>query len=174
MINNMKLIKNKKVLFIIFGILSVVTLSILPTSGNSKNSEYEVKTLNSNKYNQIDIDNLNTEISKVLINEQTLSDNGNVLTEGHVILHKEERDNYIKVYLIASDGSFGFEGNTFTITSGYSLIPMVMDFSKDENGNLKLIKKQEPIDGSYYIKSLKNMFPYDLHKTVIHETERYR
>lgn len=174
MINNMKLMKNKKVLFTIVGILVIVILAILLTSGNSKNSEYEVETLNSNQYNQIHIDNLNTAISKVLINEQTLNDNGKVLTEGHVILDKEERDNYIKVYLIASGGSFGFEGNTFTITSGYSLIPMVMDFSKDENGNLIFIKKQEPMDGSYYIKSLKNMFPYDLHKTVIHETERYR
>lgn len=174
MINNMKLMKNKKVLFIIVGILIIVILSILFTSGNSKNSEYEVETLNSNQYNQIDIDNLNTAISKALINEQTLSDNGKVLTEGHVILDKEESDNYIKVYLIASGGSFGFEGDTFTITSGYSLVPMIIEFSKDENGNLRFIKKQEPMDGSYYIESLKNMFPYDLHKTVIHETERYR
>ena len=68
MINNMKLMKNKKVLFTIVGILVIVILAILLTSGNSKNSEYEVETLNSNQYNQIHIDNLNTAISKVLIN----------------------------------------------------------------------------------------------------------
>ena len=58
------------------------------------------------------------------------------------ILDKEETNDYIKAYLITSGGNFGFEGDDFTIISGYSLVPMVIEFSKDENNNLKLIKKE--------------------------------
>ena len=159
----------------LFNIAVITVLAgVLLTGCNSKESDYKVELLNyieSSNNNNID---LNTAVSKVLIDHQSLILNGEVLTEGHVILDKEETNDYIKVYLIASGGNFGFEGDNFTIISGYSLVPMVIEFSKDENNNLKLIKKEEPMDGSYYIESLKKIFPHDLHKTVIHETERYR
>lgn len=123
---------------------------------------------------KVNSSNLDIEVSKVLINEQTLSSDGEVLTEGHIILDKEESENNIKVYLIASGGSFGFENGIFTQISGYSTVPMVMNFSKDENGKLEIIEKKEPLDGAYYISSIKDMFPIDLHKTVINEAEIYK
>ena len=156
--------------------IAVITVlaGVLLAGCNLKDNNYKVESLNSiESSNKNNID-LNNAVSKVLIDDQTLMLNGEVLTEGHVILDKEETNDYIKVYLITSGGNFGFEGDDFTIISGYSLVPMVIEFSKDEKSNLKLIKKEEPMDGSYYIESLKNMFPHDLHKNVIHETERYK
>ena len=147
-------------------VITIVT-GLLLTGCNSKDNNYKIESLNyieSSKKNNID---LNTAVSKVLIDEQSLVLNGEVLTEGHVILDKEETNDYIKAYLIASGGNFGFEGDDFTIISGYSLVPMVIEFSKDENNNLKLIKKEEPMDGSYYIESLKNGYVSQLCDYII-------
>ena len=126
--------------------IAVITVlaGVLLTGCNSKESDYKVELLNyieSSNNNNID---LNTAVSKALIDHQSLILNGEVLTEGHVILDKEETNDYIKVYLIASGGNFGFEGDNFTIISGYSLVPMVIEFSNDST-LYRLVKNEEDI-----------------------------
>lgn len=113
-------------------------------------------------------------ISNALINSREISKDGEVATEGHVILEKEESENSLKVYLISSGGSFGFENGIFTIISGYGSIPMVMDFSKDKNGNLTHVNTELPMDGADNESSIKKMFPKHLHKAVLNDASKYK
>lgn len=98
---------------------------------------------------------------------------GEIATEGHIILEAEEKDGKVKVYTISSLGVFGFEDGIFTIVSGSGAIPTVMTFSKVNDGNYNLLEYKEPQDGSYYGKSIKEMFPRILWNEVSSAHERY-
>ena len=60
---------------------------------------------------------------------------GEVTTEGHIILDIEEKAEEIKVYTIASFGAFGFENGIFTKISG-SAIPTVITLQKKQMVNI--------------------------------------
>lgn len=97
---------------------------------------------------------------------------GEVSTEGHVILDIKEKGKIVKVYTIASCGNFGFENNIFTKISGSGAIPTLMIFSKNENGQYSLIEYKEPEDGSGYTDSIEKMFPSRLQDEV-QSTSKY-
>ncbi|OEH87053.1 transcriptional regulator [Desulfuribacillus stibiiarsenatis] len=78
------------------------------------------------------------------------------------------------VYTIASFGTFGFENGIFTKISGTGSIPTVMIFSKPKDGNYVFEAYKEPMDGSYYVDSLKKLFPKRLHKQVLASQESYQ
>lgn len=92
---------------------------------------------------------------------------GETLTEGHVILDSEESGGGVKVYTIASVGNFGFENGVFTKISGSGAIPTVMTYSRNENSEYTLLQYKEPMDGTYYIESIKKMFPKKLQDRVL-------
>ena len=96
-----------------------------------------------------------------------------VFTEGHTILDTEEKNNRVKVYTISSFGSFGFENGIFTKVSGSGAIPTVITFIKNENGEYSLLEYKEPQDGSYYIKSIKEMFPSKMWSKVLNGQKYY-
>lgn len=95
------------------------------------------------------------------------------VTEGHIILDKEEKDGTVKVYTVSSIGGFGFENGIFTKVSGSGSIPTVMTFSINENGEYTLLEYKEPLDGAGYAGSIKKMFPKRLHNRVISSNEDY-
>lgn len=113
------------------------------------------------------------DVSKVIKEQSKNYGAGEVSTEGHIILDTEERDGKIIVYTIASYGAFGFENGIFTKVSGSGAIPTVMTFSKNENGEYLLQDYKEPMDGSYYTKSIKEMFPKRLWDKVSSESKKY-
>jgi bla regulator protein BlaR1 len=84
---------------------------------------------------------------------------GETATEGHIILEVEENGPQIKVYTIASYGTFGFENGIFTKISGSGAIPTVITLGKSEEGHHALLDYKEPQDGSGYTDSIKKMFP---------------
>ncbi len=98
---------------------------------------------------------------------------GEVSTEGHIILETEEKDRKVIAYTIASYGGFEFENGIFTKVSGSGAIPTVMTFTKNEKGEYKLLEYKEPLDGSYLIKSLKEIFPERLWDKVITGNNKY-
>ncbi len=98
---------------------------------------------------------------------------GEVFTEGHIILDTEEKDEKRIVYTISSYGAFGFENGIFTKVSGSGAIPTVMTFSKNGNGEYVLQDYKEPMDGSYYIKSIKEIFPKRLWDKVLTGNNKY-
>lgn len=92
---------------------------------------------------------------------------GEVATEGHIILDKEEKDGVVKVYTLSSFGYFGFQNGIFTKVSGSGSIPTIITFSKDANGAYSLNEYKEPIDGDECLESTKAMFPERLWDNVI-------
>ncbi len=92
---------------------------------------------------------------------------GEAHTEAHIILDTVEKNGIVKVYTLASYGAFGFENGIFTKISGSGAIPTFMTFRKNQKSEYTLIKYQEPLDGSYYVKSIKKIFPKKLWGKVI-------
>lgn len=90
---------------------------------------------------------------------------GEKVTEGHLILGTEIKDNLLKVYTISSLGTFGFENNIFTIVSGSGEIPTVLTF--ENKNNWEMIEYKEPLDGSGYGDSLKKMFPKEIYEEIL-------
>lgn len=148
----------------------------IQSTQNSSSNSKENNTINSseiisNNNNSFDS---NSNISKDI--EQAVSQaikskgkdylNGEVATEGHIILELEEKDNVVKAYTISSFGYFGFENSIFTEISGSGAIPTVMTFSKNTNGGYSLIEYKEPEDGDCYRDSTKEMFPEKLWEKV--------
>lgn len=144
----------------------------LDTAG--ANIESFRKLIEENRLDKLEINSLDSIVSSTLINSEEIMLGGEIVAEGHVILDTKQSGNSTKVYLISSVGTFGFENGVFTIISGYGLVPMVMNITKDEYGNVDNVSVEMAKDGSQYESSVKEMFPEKLHKNVLHEIEKYR
>jgi len=117
-------------------------------------------------------DPLEVAVSEAIKGQANAYGLGEVATEGHVILEREDKNGVIKVYTIASYGAFGFENGVFTKISGSGAIPTVMTFKKNENGVYSLLEYVEPTDGEGYVESIKELFPSRLHSQVL-STSQY-
>ncbi|RKD25850.1 transcriptional regulator [Ammoniphilus oxalaticus] len=112
-------------------------------------------------------------VSQAILAQYNSSAEAETTTEGHIILDTERINGGVKVYMIASYGAFGFENGIFTIVGGTGSIPTIMTFSKDENGGYTLLEYKEPLDGSLYANSLKEMFPPELHTRLFAAHDEY-
>lgn len=83
--------------------------------------------------------------------------NGECVTEGHIILGYEIKENIYTVYLIEEYSIFGFKNGYFINTSGHRT-PAVMTFEKNSDG-YTLIDTQYPKDGEKYNSSIRELFP---------------
>lgn len=97
---------------------------------------------------------------------------GEVVTEGHIILEVEENNGIIKAYTVASLSWFGFENGVFTGISGSGAIPTVMTFTRNYQSNYTLTEYKEPMDGEGYGDSIRKMFPQRLWDSVL-KTDHY-
>ena len=91
---------------------------------------------------------------------------GECRAEGHVVLKTEEANGVLTAYTVASYGEFGFENGIFTKISGSGAIPTVITFDVAKDGSYILKDYKEPLDGSEYETSLKQMFPVELLKQL--------
>ena len=98
---------------------------------------------------------------------------GENLTEGHIILDRLEENGTVKVYTLASVGWFGFENGIFTKISGSGAIPTIITFSQEKQGEYSFLGYKEPIDGSGYIESIKEMFPMKLWEKILNTQSSY-
>lgn len=167
---------------IIMVLISVIIIVIVPISSNA---EWIQSTQNSSSNSSEIIDNNNKvfdynininkdiehAVSQAIISKGKDYLNGEVATEGHIILEIEEKDDVVKAYTISSFGYFGFENGIFTEISGSGAIPTVMTFSKKANSYYPLIEYKESIDGEDCIDSIKEMFPESLWDKVLFERD---
>jgi hypothetical protein len=116
---------------------------------------------------------LDEAVSIAVKGRRTAYGQGEVATEGHIILDSENLNGQIKVYTISSFGAFGFENGIFTKVSGSGAIPTVITFTKQENGTYLLAEYQEPMDGAMLIESTKKLFPAKLHERVLSAGKDY-
>ena len=110
---------------------------------------------------------LDEAVSLAVKGRRTAYAQGEVATEGHIILDSENMNGKVKVYTISSYGAFGFENGIFTKVSGSGAIPTVITFTKLENGTYLLAEYQEPMDGAMLTESTKKLFPAKLHERVL-------
>lgn len=111
--------------------------------------------------------NIDAAVSSAILEQETSYLLGETATEGHLMLDSVEKEGIITVYTIASFGAFGFENTIFTKISGSGAIPTVLTFSSNEDGAYSLLEYKEPLDGTDYIDSIKEMFPPGLHSRVL-------
>ncbi|GAB6109978.1 M56 family metallopeptidase [Fusibacter bizertensis] len=107
-------------------------------------------------------DTLDKAVSLAIMAQGNGYSKGEVVTEGHIILGTEEKDNSVKAYTLSSVGWFGFENGIFTMISGSGAIPTVMTFSENSKGEYALVEYKEASDGTAYMDSIKDMFPKEL------------
>ena len=118
-------------------------------------------------------ENIDDAISRAIKDLSSSYAPGEIATEGHVILSVKEKGKIVKVYAIASNGTFGFENGIFTKISGSGAIPTVITFSKEESGDYSLLEYKEPMDGAGYTDSIKKMFPINLRIRVFSAHDYY-
>lgn len=80
---------------------------------------------------------------------------GECIGAGHVVLGTDTDGENTVYYLVTSYGEYGFENGRLVKVSGSGAIPVRITL--DRSGNLADYK--EPLDGSGYLPSLKEMFP---------------
>ncbi len=96
---------------------------------------------------------------------------GELPVEGHIILESQNTsESQCIVYAIASWGYFGFENGIFTKISGTGATPIVLTLSVNQAEGYKATDLKQPMDGSYYDDSIKEMFPEHLLNTVLTES----
>ncbi|WP_129598104.1 M56 family metallopeptidase [Anaerophilus nitritogenes] len=116
---------------------------------------------------------IETAVSYAIRERGQFYNDGEYTTEGHIILGTEEIKNKVKVYALASVGTFAFENGIFTKIGGTAEIPTVMIFSINKNGEYDLVEYKEPMDGTDYIVSIKKMFPKKYHNKVFSGEDEY-
>lgn len=94
----------------------------------------------------------------ILDDNENLYGKGECIGEGHIILGTETKDNSVIVYALTMYGEYGFENGVFTKISGSGTIPATLNFDV-KDGEYNSIKVIYPQDGSYYQKSINEMFP---------------
>lgn len=108
---------------------------------------------------------------------------GECVGEGHIVLdtadvtdkyNAKQGTNFIEAYVLAMYGEYGFENGIFTKVSGSGIIPTRITFSRNEAGEYSLHEYKEAMDGSYYAKSIKEMFPKKLWDRALRSTDEDR
>ncbi len=164
--------KKKKVggIIILFGI---ILLSILGTVFSVENSGSSVGIIGGSdgpisiyvSKNNSENTTLSEAISKKLLEDARSGYwDGEVAAEGHIILDVSYEKN--EAYLLTMQGNYGFVNGKMSKISGSGVIPAVAYFAKDEE-KFSVTSLKYPKDGSYYTKSIKEMFPTKLHKKVL-------
>lgn len=115
--------------------------------------------------------NLEDAVSEAIKTKGAQYRTGEFLTEGHVILDRNERNGTVTAYNLASIGWFGFENDIFTTVSGSGGIPTVITFTVDELGQYTLVDYKEAQDGAGYADSIREMFPQELWDDIFSGSE---
>jgi hypothetical protein len=133
--------KNKSKLPVLVGVLCVALLGFCANTTGLAAEDQQRQLQNG--------DRLSTAVGIAIKNQGAGYLNGELLTEGHVILDAEEENEILTVYTVTSVGWFGFENGIFTKVSGSGAIPTVIMFSKNEPGNYSLCAYKEAlVEGS--------------------------
>lgn len=108
-------------------------------------------------------------IHEVLLKRHRGSYRGECLTEGHVTLGTEKKNDTVRVWLLTNVCSYGFQNGYFTDVGGSS-VPTVLVFRED-NGMYVLEQCLETEDGGLLADSIKDLFPLRYRSRVLTENQ---
>lgn len=103
--------------------------------------------------------NLEAAISAAILNENReryLTEE--CVGEGHIVLNTGEKEDGVKVYLLAMFGWYQFQDGNFVKLSGSGGIPTVITFDR-QDGTYSLNDYKTAQDGSLYTPSIQELFP---------------
>ena len=122
--------------------------------------------LNNNKQRSIDDKNLYDLAVQYLINNDSNSEKFNDAYKSFIDYSGfgiREDNQYRYAYMWILEESYYLENNKIIFSSGSSMAYKFI-FNKD---NDELIKYELPMDGSYYVSSIKKMFPRDIARDIL-------
>ncbi len=91
--------------------------------------------------------------------------------EGHKIYGmKENKDGTLEVYAKCSAFGYGFRDGHLVINTGYSQVPTLIRFEKDDEGNYIFLSREEPKDGAAYVQSMRELFPRSIADRMLDAT----
>lgn len=114
---------------------------------------------------------LDPALEKALTNEILFSHQpagselGECTAESHFVFGKKETNDTVTVYLLEEYARFGFQNGFFTDVGG-GRTPAVYSFRKTDDG-YTLLSKDYAKDGSYYVPSIKELFPRRWAKQIL-------
>lgn len=91
---------------------------------------------------------------------------GEKAIEAHKIHRIEEKGNQVTLYMEVAFSWYGFENGYFTPVSGSGLTPVVMVLQQNE-GHYEVVDYQEPMDGSMWGTSIRQLFPDDIAAIIL-------
>ena len=166
--NSRYFVKKKKIFALTGATCLLIMCGVLLTNGKVSNEDDNKLLLGTEKTHLEDLDQA---ISKAIIDNYVkdwygVDFGGELNVESHVILGKDEDKDSVEVYLVSTYGSYNFENNIFSMTSGSYNIPIRMKFSKVNEGEFLTTKagyyyleSEEAQDGDMYKDSVQKMFP---------------
>lgn len=131
---------------------------------NGNSSLQDMDTRNKNHSSKDAISDLDQAIRLAVLSSNADSFlPGECRAEGHMELgRRQHADGSITIYALTTYGEYAFYDHTFVKHSGTGTIPVVLDFSYDDSSGYVLKRYQKPLDGSYYLTSIHEMFPEHL------------
>ena len=93
------------------------------------------------------------------------SERGECTAESHFVFGNKETNDTVTVYLLEEYARFGFQNGFFTDVGG-GRTPAVYSFRKTDDG-YTLLSKEYAKDGSYYVPSIKELFPHRWAKQIL-------
>lgn len=108
-------------------------------------------------------------VVKALTDTANIYLDGECFCQGHIILGTEDDGESTKVYILSMVGHYAFVNSNFEKVSGSGVIPAVVTMKHDNESSI-----QYPQDGSYYAKSIKEMFPEEYHERIFKDGEKDR
>lgn len=114
-------------------------------------------------------EDLDSKVAEIILEQQSTWYTGEECqAEGHIILEYEEADGLTTVYMLTMYGEYQFQNVDYLIkASGTGVIPAVLSFREDKNGETEVTDFEWPADGSGYNDSIKEMFPEHLWDRVL-------
>lgn len=138
--------------------------SIQDTDAQNQDSDAWNRKQNRNSFSEEAVFDLDQAIGLAVLSSNADSYlPGECRAEGHMELgRRQHSDGSITIYALTTYGEYAFYNHTFVKHAGTGTIPVVLDFSYDDSSGYVLKNYQQPLDGSYYLSSIHEMFPEHL------------
>ncbi len=144
-----------------------------PTSTHGQAAESE------NNIEPSEFDSLDKAISAAIISGSGSYADTEFWSSGQIILRDDVREHPTDgkkrhtVYAITSIGGYSFINGKFVKDSGSGAIPMKFEVTETPEGSFIMEGISTPEDGSYYLPSIKEMFPPNLWDEAIDSQDKY-
>ena len=102
---------------------------------------------------------LEASVSRAILSQYGATGQNVCNAEGHVLLGTHKKKGIEFVYAVISFGTYRYENGAFTRESGFDAEPVIFMFSRNTQGEHKLLQLKTPPGGSRYSAAVDELFP---------------